>query len=67
MAILITGVSKGVGLAIAKRFAEPGRDILINYVRDDASANAAVEALRALGARPHAIRCDVGSVDGAHE
>jgi len=67
MAILITGVSKGVGLAIAKRFAEPGRDILINYISDDASANAAVEALRALGARPHAIRCDVGSVDGAHE
>ena len=39
MAVLITGGSKGVGLAIAKRLAEPGRDILINYLRDDDSAN----------------------------
>ena len=67
MAVLITGGSKGVGLAIAKRFAGPGRAILINYLRDEDSANAAVEALRALGARPHAIRCDVGVVEGARE
>jgi enoyl-[acyl-carrier protein] reductase III len=67
MAVLITGGSKGVGFAIAKRFAEPGRDILINYLRDEDSANAAVEALRALGARSHAIRRDVGSIEGARE
>jgi enoyl-[acyl-carrier protein] reductase III len=67
MAVLITGGSKGVGLAIAKQLAEPGRDILINYLRDEDSANAAVDALRALGARAHAIRCDVGCVDGARD
>jgi enoyl-[acyl-carrier protein] reductase III len=67
MAVLITGGSKGVGLAIAKRLVEPGRDILINYLRDQDSANAAVDALRALGARAHAIRCDVGCVEGARD
>jgi len=67
MAVLITGGSKGVGLAIAKRFAAPGRDILINYIRDDDSANAAVDALRGLGARANAIRSDVGAIEGARE
>lgn len=67
MAVLITGGTKGVGLAIAKRFAEPGRDILVNYLRDEASAKVAVDSLTALGARAHAIAGDVGSVEGARE
>jgi len=67
MGVLITGGTKGIGLAIAKRFAEPGRDILINYLRDENSAKAAVDELQALGARAHAIRIDVGCVEGARE
>lgn len=66
MAVLITGGTKGVGLAIAKRFAKPGVDIVINYLRDETSAEAAVAELRALGAKPHAIQGDVGTPAGAH-
>ena len=61
MAILITGGTKGIGLAVAKRFAAPGVDIFLNYLRDEAAAEAAVATLRALGARAHAIRGDVAT------
>jgi NAD(P)-dependent dehydrogenase (short-subunit alcohol dehydrogenase family) len=67
MSVLITGGTKGVGLAIAKRLAEPGRDIFLNYLRDDESANSAREELSALGARACPIRCDVGTPAGARE
>ena len=38
MAILITGGTKGIGFAIARRFAKPGADIVINYLRDQKAA-----------------------------
>src|SRR5258706_1988742 len=65
MAILITGGTKGIGLAAAKRFAAPGVDIFLNYLRDEAAADSATAALRTLGARPHAIRADVSTPAGA--
>jgi NAD(P)-dependent dehydrogenase (short-subunit alcohol dehydrogenase family) len=55
MAVLITGGTKGIGLAIARRFAKPGVDIFMAYRRDDASADSASAEIAALGARPHAI------------
>lgn len=65
MSILITGGTKGIGLAIAKRFAKPGTDIFLNYLRDQAAADKAVAEIRALGGRPHAMRGDVGTPAGA--
>ena len=65
MTILITGGTKGVGLAIAKRFAKPGVEIVINYLRDKTAADAAVVELRELGARPYAIQGDVSTPAGA--
>jgi enoyl-[acyl-carrier protein] reductase III len=64
MAILITGGTKGIGLAVAKRFARPGIDIFLNYLSDEAAADSAAAALRALGARPHPIRGDVSTPAG---
>jgi NAD(P)-dependent dehydrogenase (short-subunit alcohol dehydrogenase family) len=65
MSILITGGTKGNGLAVAHRFANSGRPIFLNYLRDDEAAHAAVAALRAAGATAFAIRGDVGAPDGA--
>jgi NAD(P)-dependent dehydrogenase (short-subunit alcohol dehydrogenase family) len=67
MAVLITGGTKGIGLAIAGRFAKPGVDIFMAYKRDDDSAAAASAEIAALGARPHAIRTDVGTPAGARD
>jgi NAD(P)-dependent dehydrogenase (short-subunit alcohol dehydrogenase family) len=65
MAVLITGGTKGIGLAIAKRFATPGADIFMAYRRDDASADAASAEIASLGARPHVIKADVSTPAGA--
>ncbi len=64
MAILITGGTKGIGLAIAKRFAAPGATIILNYLRDATAADTAVAVLRDLGATPHALQGDVGTPAG---
>jgi NAD(P)-dependent dehydrogenase (short-subunit alcohol dehydrogenase family) len=67
MAVLITGGTKGIGLAIAERLAAPGLRIYLNYRQDEVAARHAVERLTALGAVPHAIRCDVATPDGARQ
>jgi NAD(P)-dependent dehydrogenase (short-subunit alcohol dehydrogenase family) len=65
MAVLITGGTKGIGLAIARRFAKPGVDIIMAYKQDDSSADAASSEIGNLGARPHAIKADVSTPAGA--
>jgi NAD(P)-dependent dehydrogenase (short-subunit alcohol dehydrogenase family) len=65
MAVLITGGTKGVGLAIAKRLAQPGAQIIVNYLSDSAAAEAALAELSALGADAHAFACDVATPAGA--
>jgi enoyl-[acyl-carrier protein] reductase III len=67
MAVLITGGTKGIGLAIARRFAKPDVDIFMAYRRDDASADAAYAEISAFGARPHAIKSNVSTPAGARD
>jgi enoyl-[acyl-carrier protein] reductase III len=64
MSILITGGTKGIGLAVARRFAKPGCKIFLNYLRDDRTAEAAVAALRAAGAAAFAFQADVSTPAG---
>jgi enoyl-[acyl-carrier protein] reductase III len=64
LAILITGGTKGIGLAVAKRLVEPGVDIFLNYLCDHTAAESATAMLRALGAHPHAICGDVSTPEG---
>ena len=52
MAVLITGGTKGIGLAIARRFAKPGVDIFMAYKRDDDAAAQASAEIAALGRAP---------------
>ena len=67
MSILVTGGSKGIGLAIATRFALPGVDVFLNYHRDEAAAARAKEQIEAKGAKAHLVRGDVGSPEGARQ
>jgi enoyl-[acyl-carrier protein] reductase III len=64
MAILITGGTKGIGLAIAKAFAPTAGDVFLNYHADESAAEKAAAAVRALGGRPHLIKADAGTSDG---
>ena len=64
-AILITGGTKGIGLAIAERLAAPGVAIYLNYRQDKHAATRAAERLATLGAVPHLICVDVSTPEGA--
>jgi 3-oxoacyl-[acyl-carrier protein] reductase len=59
---VITGSARGLGKAIAERYAELGADIVINYSRDKASADEVVENIKKLGSRVIAVQADVSKV-----
>ena len=67
MTILITGGTKGIGLAIAERLARPGVTLALAYRSDTAAAEAAKARITAKGADVHAFRCDVGDIGSAAE
>jgi enoyl-[acyl-carrier protein] reductase III len=60
--VLVTGGSRGIGKAIALRFAERGAArVAIGYLRNDRAAEETAEELRAAGAEPLLLRGNVAS------
>ena len=59
---LITGSARGLGKAIAERYAALGANIVINYSRDQASAEAVLSNIRAMGVQAIAVQADVSKV-----
>ena len=58
-ALLITGASRGIGAATARLAAAAGWDVVINYARDEAAAQAVARQVRELGSRALVLRGDV--------
>ena len=60
--VLVTGGSRGIGKAIALRFAELGaKRVAIGYLRNDRAAEETAGELRAAGAEPVLLRGNVSS------
>ena len=60
--VLVTGGSRGIGKAIALRFARDGAArVAIGYLRNDRAAEEAAEDLRAAGTEPVLVRGNVSS------
>ena len=60
---LITGGSRGIGAAIAKRLAADGANVAITYAKDAGAASAVVTAIERGGGKAVAIHADAADPD----
>ena len=65
MTVVVTGGTKGIGLAIAERLARRGEPLVLAYQSDDAAAETAKARLVPTGAVVTTVKADIGEIDGA--
>ena len=59
---LVTGASRGIGRACALALAKRGYDVAVNYVSNEAAAQAVVAEIEALGVRSMAVRANTAEL-----
>jgi 3-oxoacyl-[acyl-carrier protein] reductase len=64
---VVTGASRGIGRAIALRFAKDGALVAVNYQKNADAAMAVVREIETAGGEAFAVQGDVGSVAGIHK
>lgn len=57
---LVTGASRGIGAAVARRLSETGADVAVGYGTDGAAAERVAAGVRSLGRRAICVGGDVG-------
>ena len=64
---LVTGATRGIGRAIALKFAAEGADVAFTYRSQHEAAQSLIEELQALGAKAKAYASDAASFEDAHK
>jgi len=63
--VLVTGAQRGIGRAVAVRFAEAGADVALNFLDDEAAAKSAAAEITALGRRAVTLAADLAKPQDA--
>lgn len=64
---LVTGGSRGIGAAIAKRLAADGASVAITYAKDATAASAVVNAIELAGGKAVAIQADAADTQAVKD
>ena len=64
---IITGSGRGIGRAIALKYAQEGADVVITDLKIDESVEAFVRELEALGVRAKAYASNAADFEAAHQ
>jgi glucose 1-dehydrogenase len=60
---LVTGANSGIGKGVAIALGQAGADVVVNYVADDAAADAVADEIKRSGVNAYAHKADVASED----
>src|ERR1700721_4487805 len=58
---IVTGASRGIGRAVAKRLAQDGLAVVVNYLNNASEAEEVVAEIKVIGGEAIAVKADVAN------